>query len=389
MKKFLAIFSVFIILTVNIFFNFTTVNAAEDYTMKPLPKGYVTFIFDDANMPFTQDVANLFKEYNMPVCCAVPAFKVDKYGALYTVLKDIENNGGEILSHGFHHNAITSDAYPEFVEEQLGKAWCHLTKLGFNVNGMIEVGNGGGESTADYKMVEEIARKYYKYSNASGVSAQYKKSRRFMNWSTLEGIKGEIKTAADNNEWLILSAHSYNEISNDKASYDSTTLREILEYIKSLNGSIEVVTWNYIYNTYGEYSGPSIPSKEATKSLKEYVDYISRKPAEEIPDKPSSKPNSSITEPSSSTITSSENNSTVTSESKPTGNTTTESQISQESQSSSQNTSVYTSSNITTNKNPTKKKTSTGLIIAAIASATIAIAGVTAGIIIILKNRKK
>ncbi len=385
MKKLLSKFTALAAITILVFLNSINANAAEDYTMKPLPKGYVTFIFDDANMPFTQDFANLFKEYGIPMCCAVPAKNVDKYGELYKVLKEIENNGGEILSHGFYHSAITSDAYPEFVEEELGKSWCHLTKLGFKINGMIEVGNGGGEATADYNMVEKIARKYYKYSNASGVSEQYKKSRRFMNWSTLEGIKGEIKAAADNNEWLILSAHNYNEISSDKSTYDTSTMREILDYIKSLEGSVEVVTWNYMYNTYGEYTGPAIPNTQAKNKLKEYEDYISRKPVTSTPS--SSTKSSSQDKPTSSSQISSEipSSNETTTENVPLTSEKNESQVSNNN--SSNNSSVKATYEAPKVKK--EKKNNIGLIIATASAAILAVAGIIAGVIIIIKNNKK
>ncbi len=248
----------------------------KEFTMKTLDKGYVTFIFDDANMPFTKEVADLFNEFGMPMSCAVPAYKVKRCSELHRVLLGIQENGGEILSHGYNHWAITSETTKASAEKQIIDAWRHLTTLGFNVNGMIEVGNGGGEATADYEMVESILRNYYKYSNY-GVSEQYDKSRRFMNWDSMSSIRNRITNAGNNKEWIILSAHGYGEISSDQATTDTTRLREILQYIKDKNGAVEVVTWNYMYENFAEYNGPQIPTAEAMASLDTYVDNISDK----------------------------------------------------------------------------------------------------------------
>ncbi len=153
--------------------------------MKSFDKGYVTFIFDDGRMPFTKEVAELFQEFGMPMSCAIVANRVQKDSELHKVILSVQQNGGEILSHGYKHNAITS---PELslknngiyeladIEHELGSSWKRLTNLGLNVNGMIQVGCGGDEKTADFALVETVARKYYKYSNASGISSQYKKT---------------------------------------------------------------------------------------------------------------------------------------------------------------------------------------------------------------------
>lgn len=232
--------------------------------MKSFDKAYVTFVFDDGRMPFTKEIAKLFEEFNMPMCCAIPG-KISQDSELYTILLDIQKNGGEILAHGYNHLPITSEEMSknpvkniygpntgiytaEGIEKEFKTAWERLTKLGFSVNGMIEVGCGGDESSADYALVETVARKYYKYSNASGVSEQYKKNRTFMSFKTLSGIKNMIDKAIENKEWIILSAHSYKEITSDCASEDTSAMRMILDYIKKKNSEIEVVSWNHIYN---------------------------------------------------------------------------------------------------------------------------------------------
>lgn len=358
--------------------------------MKAFDKGYVTFIFDDGKMPFTKEVAELFEEFGMPMSCAIVANRVQKDSEEHKILLDIQQNGGEILSHGYNHIPITSEERSnnpvnniygvgkgifnvEDIENELGSSWKRLTNLGFNINGMIQVGCGGDENTADYALVESIARKYYKYSNASGVSAQYIKSRTFMNWKTMSGIKQMINAAAENKEWIILSAHNYKEISSDAPSEDTGALREILQYIKSKNGAIEVVTWNYIYNTFGEYSGTQVPTAQALEFLnvtdnddKETLNknaYV-EKPVEEN----SASQVTSVNEISSESTITSETQNTITSE------------VS----------SIQSESTLTTGTAPIVeaeivKKTNIGKYISIGIAVTIALASVIAAIIVVIK----
>ena len=285
MAIFKKLISVLVALTLVFTFTFFTASATEGFTMKSFDKGYVTFIFDDGKMPFTQEVWELFKEFDMPMSCAIVAKRIEKDSEIHQILLDVQKNGGEILSHGYSHTPIIDTTKPDYnyltniygtgistkedIEYELGRSWKRLTNLGFNVNGFIEVGCGGAESTADYELVETVARKYYKYSNSAGVSSQYTQSRRFMNWDTFDKLKERIDIAAENHEWLILSAHNFNEISSDRPTPDDLRLRQLLNYIKNKNGEIEVVTWNYIYNTFGEYTGAKVPTDEALLFLTE------------------------------------------------------------------------------------------------------------------------
>jgi len=387
LKKIMAIT---VALVIVFSFSFLTANAQEDFKMNTFDKGYVTFIFDDGRMPFTKEVGELFKEYNMPMCCAMPGGRVQKDSELHKTLLNIQSNGGEILSHGYDHKPITSEERSKNpvnnvygkgiytltdIEKELGSGWKRLTNLGFNVSGIIQVGCGGDESTADYALVESVARKYYKYSNASGISAQYKKNRTFMNWKSMIGIYDMIDKAIQNKEWIILSAHGYNEISNDAASEGTGAMREILEYIKSKNGEIEVVTWNYIYNTFGEYTGPAVPSAEAQNFLKvvdgDDVASLAKNAYVETP-KPESKPTSTT----SSSVTS-QNTSSTQSSSSQTQSTVTSSQ---------ESTSSFESvdANSITAKKP-EKKNNKGKIIAICSAAFVALVSIAAAVVIILK----
>jgi len=196
-----------------------------------------------------------------------------------------------------------------------------------------------------------------------------------MNWKSMIGIYDMIDKAIQNKEWIILSAHGYNEISNDAASEGTGAMREILEYIKSKNGEIEVVTWNYIYNTFGEYTGPAVPSAEAQNFLKvvdgDDVASLAKNAYVETP-KPESKPTSTT----SSSVTS-QNTSSTQSSSSQTQSTVTSSQ---------ESTSSFESvdANSITAKKP-EKKNNKGKIIAICSAAFVALVSIAAAVVIILK----
>lgn len=362
-------------------FTFISASAEEDFKMKSFDKGYVTFIFDDGRMPFTEEVANLFIEYGIPMSCAVSAKNVTKGNELYNILVKVQQNGGEILSHGYNHRSITSQELSaknnaiyqlSDIEYELGNSWKRLTNLGFNINGYIETGCGGDEKTADYALVETVARKYYKYSNAAGLSEQYTKSRTFMNWKTMSGLRDMITKAAQTHEWIILSAHSFKEISSDAPSEDTAALREILDFIKSKNGEIEVVTWNYIYTNFGEYSGSAVPSAESLSFLnKRDGDDAESLNKSAVTESPVSSKTSSIESSASSVTTETKTESE---------DVSSQEAVSKETETESKETPTEVEAEIV-------EKKSIGKIIAVSIAITLAVASIIAAIIVAIKFR--
>ncbi len=188
----------------------------------------------------------------------------------------------------------------------------------------------------------------------------------------MKGIRQMIDDAIENKEWIILSAHGYNEISSDAPSEDTGALREILEYIKDKNGAIEVVTWNYIYNTFGEYSGAAVPTAEALEFLKvtdnDDVETLNKNAYVEKP----------VVEDTSSQVTSS-------------SDVSTESTVSSKTESTvSSQVSSITSQPTVSKKTPVVEaeiveKSNTGKYIAIGVAVAIAITSVIAAVIVILK----
>ena len=232
--------------------------ATNDFSMKPFDKAYVTFLFDDGRMPFTNQCFELFKKYNMPMCCDIVANRVGDAD----LFLQIQEAGGEIFSHTLTHSALTEkNSNIANIEKELGDSFRILTGLGFNINGVIEAGNGGGEKTANYKLIETVSRKYYKYSNAYGTSDQYNIDRTWLKDKSLDTVRDLVDQAIRQNKWITLWAHDFSEFSKDD-------MNELLYYINSQGKStVEVVTWNYIYENFVDYTGPQVPTVEAIESV--------------------------------------------------------------------------------------------------------------------------
>lgn len=255
-----------------------TASAAEDYTMKPLDKAYVTFVFDDCYETgsnykgnFFKETLQIFKSYNFPMCMAATADNA-KVESKRNLLKELEAAGGEVLSHTVDHTVITDkNSTEEVFEKQLGESYAILSAYGFKINGIIATGSNGPENTANFALMEPITRKYYKYSNLYGVSAQYDYKKFDIDgvqrrWITeAESTKKLIDRVIENKKWIVLSAHNFKEI-------PKTQLEEILEYLlkKTVIGDVQVVTWNYMYENFGSYSGPQVPTAEALAKVEQF-----------------------------------------------------------------------------------------------------------------------
>lgn len=251
------------------------VSAEGDFYWKEHDKAYITFVFDDGqeNVEFTQQVFDMFYNYGYPMCCAVVSSKVVGNEKVISLLKNVEKFGGEIMSHCYTHTPIDeTNSNVQNIERQFGDSYKDLAKLGFKVNGIIETGNGGGEKSANYEMMEPIVRKYYKYSNAYGTSIQYKgtsfgENRHWLyDYSPIENTKKLIDKTVENKEWIMISAHSFKDFSEDN-------FIELLSYIKELGkDKVEVVTWNYMYENFGVYKGPEIPTKEVLDEIEAEIE---------------------------------------------------------------------------------------------------------------------
>lgn len=218
-------------------------------TWKTMDKGYITLIFDDNNDSLPKFYNIITGEYNMPMCAAVPSNSLNRNNA---ILHEIQNHGGEILSHTRDHIVLNRSIPWETVDYQLGQSYRELTADGFNVHGIILAGGEGQDQSEDYrKDIEGFTNKYYHYSDKYGASTQYWKQRNWFSGRTVEELKSIIDTHIANKSWEVIYAHNFNECSE-------TTLRAVLDYLKQKKeeGKVDVVTYRYVHENLANWASP-------------------------------------------------------------------------------------------------------------------------------------
>ena len=260
MKKLICVLTTFLLLLA---IAFVPVEAAESFTWSKFDSGYVTIVFDDGR-DCTATLARIFAEKNIPLSCAVSGKSVVNSSALVSVLKKIQNHGGEILSHTYSHSAFNENTTLEDIEREFSMSYQALTNAGFVVNGIIEAGSGGAEKRVNYDLVEQVVKKYYKYSDCYGTSLQYNSVRTYMRGQSLSQLKAKVTRAAQRKEWLILFAHDFSEISQ-------SDLEALLDYINETDG-VKGVTYKYMYENFGNY-----PTKQDFGKTYYTVSYTDKK----------------------------------------------------------------------------------------------------------------
>lgn len=198
---------------------------------KPFDKGYITIVFDDFNDDLA-DVFSLFKSKNIPLSCAIPSIKIEQ-GKDVSILHEIENNGGEILCHGYTSNPITSDSTINFIKTEFEKSKFLLEKNGLRINGYVRA---GGEGSMDFTDILDLFYKNYIYGFSMGEDKLlFGRDSLIL---TIDEFKRKVDTAVENKQWIKFFAHGFHEVSSE-------LLTQMLDYINS--SDIVPVTYSTLY----------------------------------------------------------------------------------------------------------------------------------------------
>lgn len=219
-------------------------------TWKTMDKGYITLIFDDNNTSLPGFYNIITGEYNMPICAAIPSKTLNNSNN--AILHEIQNHGGEILSHTRDHLVLNTSIPWETVDYQLGESYRELTAEGFNVHGIILAGGEGQDQSESYRtQIEGFTNKYYLYSDKYGASTQYWKQRNWFSGRSVDELKAIIDEQIENKSWEVIYAHNFDECSE-------TTLRAVLDYLKEkkAEGKVDVVTYRYMHENFGDWASP-------------------------------------------------------------------------------------------------------------------------------------
>lgn len=216
------------------------------FSFSGMEKGKIIFMVDDAKS-ITSDLYEIFHAHNMPFSEAVPidALRtVNNDGRLgIEVLKDIEADGGEILSHSISGADVTiaSLGSLEAVDRALSLSKKVLSDAGFEVHGWISP-QGQYEPAA-----KRLYAKYYRYGyGASDVSGQYKMVRPYLKNMGLSGAKALVDEVENNKSIQIMFGHFSD---SELELFSLADLDELLTYIETKN--VDVTTYRDCFYGYG------------------------------------------------------------------------------------------------------------------------------------------
>ena len=215
-----------------------------EFDWKPFDKAYVIICIDDGRHDLCKFL-EIFKEFNMPLSCALMTSNLnsiqDDKRKLIDVALDIQANGGEVLSHSTSGAVFMETTTEEDANERLRTSKKILTEKGLVINGFVKPGGTGALGRLD--KFEHLMRKYYRYGYSAGYSIAYSSGRYDLRGS-FENLKVKVDNAIKSKSKITFYSHSFD---NDEVT--EATLRALLTYIKNTPG-VELVTTKYLYDNF-------------------------------------------------------------------------------------------------------------------------------------------
>lgn len=215
-------------------------------------KPYITFVHDDCRTVFDV-LAQHFITRNIPLCVATPPNALTMNSSvgdlsMKQILDNVVGAGGEVLVH--HANQMTQAMLEDYDTcfEHFVNAKKVLEECGYGVNGIILAGGSG--QVIGSPISDMWVRSYYLYSDLYG-EEEYKEPyhhprQSLVNLGTFESTKTRIQEAINNNEWLVMYTHDWNDFSEDN-------LIQLLDWINEQN--ISVYTYKQVYDELIAYKG--------------------------------------------------------------------------------------------------------------------------------------
>ncbi len=220
----------------------------NDFSMKELDGGYMTLIFDDGRHDISR-VANICKEYNVPLCVAIPVNSLDDATddgrTVLDVCKSVVSNGGEVLSHGMDYTVLSDATDYNLIATMLKDSKEHLTAQGFDVRGFIRA---GGANAIEWKgnNLQRFTQLYYDYSDLCGDDLPYYKNRVGLGYTNIATAKGYVDDAIANKKWYTFMSHT---LDGTESQLTEAWFKEFLEYATSRG--IKFKTYAYMYDNFG------------------------------------------------------------------------------------------------------------------------------------------
>ena len=237
-------------------------NISVPYYKTPT-RPYITFVHDDCRNCFNT-MAQHFIDRNIPLCVAVPpaSLMIKTLGvpSMMEMVDKVVEAGGEVLSHeGLPLTQEKLNDYDICLNHFVTSKKV-LEGYGYEVNGIILAGGNG--QVVGSPISDMWVRSYYAYSDLYGeaeyAEPYYHYRHALSNTNTFEKAKTRIQTALDNNEWLVMYLHDWNDFPEEE-------LVKLLDWVNEQG--IEVNTYKQVHSELIAYKGNGSEIDVGDKSI--------------------------------------------------------------------------------------------------------------------------
>jgi len=231
--------------------------------------GRITLVFDDAYTNVYTQAKPIIDSFGYAGVTALPTDKIVEANRMtVSQLKELQNAGWDVISHGKTHAALTSMSVAN-LETELKDSQQWLLNNGFVLGSRFIVfpGNAWNDTVIRYvKKYYAMAGRRMDYQENLPPSNEYLVyARGVMNTTAVSTVQGWIDNAKTYNSWLILSFHEIVSPANSTYKTTPSDFQSILNYINSQG--ITVATFSEIFDDLIGISDNKIKIFSATHDI--------------------------------------------------------------------------------------------------------------------------
>lgn len=203
----------------------------------------VTLMFDDGEITTYSEAKPILDNYNFVGSASIITEMVEEDGFMnWTQLKELQENGWEIVSHGITHSDLTSLSKAKMIRE-LSLSKRTLERQGLQVyNFALPYGTYNSYIIERAARYYSSVRAYEQGDNPYGISPYEVKVKGILNSTTVGEVASWIQQALDNNRWVVIVFHKITEQGDDAYYTTPETFAQMIEVIA--NSNINIVTYN-------------------------------------------------------------------------------------------------------------------------------------------------